>query len=268
MKFIHLTDPHLVAPPADLFGIDGRERLAKAVASIARHHADAELCVITGDITHWAEPGAYAAFEEIVSALPMPWQALIGNHDGREEMRAALPALPWADDGFLHYPLDTSAGRFLILDTVDPGVSSGRLCEKRLAWLKEALADSEIEGLDVFLFMHHAPMDVGIPGLDAIRLLNADDFAACIAGFDNLRHLFFGHLHRACHGSWKGLPFSTVRATAHQIAFDLTEDRPLAGSAELPDYAVVLIEDDKVVIHDHSYLEEDAVFEYTRGKSE
>jgi len=268
MKFIHLTDPHLVAPPADLFGIDGRERLSKAVTSIARHHADAELCIITGDLTHFAEAGAYAAFEEIVSALPMPWHPLIGNHDGRAEMRTALPALPWADDGYLHCRLDTPAGRFLILDTVDPGVSSGRLCKKRLAWLKDELVESEAAGLDVFLFMHHAPMDVGIPGLDQIRLINADDFAACIAGFGNLRHLFFGHLRRACHGSWKGLPFSTVRATAHQIAFDMTEDIPLAGSGELPDYAVVLIEDDRVVIHDHSYLEEEAVFEYTRGDPE
>jgi len=266
MKFIHLTDPHLVAPPADLFGIDGRDRLARAVASIARNHADAAFCVVTGDLSHFSESGAYAAFQEIVGALPMPWHALLGNHDGRAEMRAALPALPWTDDGFLHYTLDTPCGRFLMLDSIDPGVSSGRLCEKRLAWLEGALAESEAEGVDVFLFLHHAPMDVGIPGLDAIRLANADDFAACIAGFDNLRHLFFGHLHRACHGSWKGLPFSTVRATGHQIAFDMNEGKPLAGSDELPDYAVVLVEDDRVVIHDHSYMEEDAVFDYATGR--
>jgi len=34
MKFIHLTDPHLVAPPQTLLGLDGRQRLADAVRSI------------------------------------------------------------------------------------------------------------------------------------------------------------------------------------------------------------------------------------------
>ena len=113
--------------------------------------------------------------------------------------------------------------------------------------------------------MHHAPMVVGIEEMDRIRLRNSDDFVAVIEGFNKIRHLFFGHLHRACHGSWLGIPFSTVRAVAHQIALNLKPAAPLFGSGENPAYAVVLVSDEAVVIHDHSYLEEDNIFPYDRG---
>ena len=36
MKFIHITDPHLVPSPEKLFALDPRERLAQAVAEINR----------------------------------------------------------------------------------------------------------------------------------------------------------------------------------------------------------------------------------------
>jgi len=265
MKLIHMTDPHLVAPPAELMSLDGRDRLARAVASVNTAHADAELCVITGDLAHWAEPGAYASLKVILSDLNVPWHLLIGNHDTREALGDAFPDLPWSPDGFLHYALDVSAGRFLVLDTLDPGKPSGRLCEARLRWLRDQLTRSLADKLDVYLFLHHAPMDVGIHGADAIKLANGADLAACLRGFHHVKHLFMGHLHRSCHGSWRGIPFSTVKATAHQVALILDDATPLTASTEDPAYAVCLIGADGVVIHDHSYLEEDRVIKYERG---
>lgn len=265
MKFIHVTDPHLVAPPAELMGLDPRHRLGQAVASINAHHADAELCVITGDLTHWAEPGAYAALASILRDLTVPWYPLIGNHDTREALGEAFPDLAWSPDGFLHYTIETEAGRFVVLDTLDPGKAGGRLCEARLRWLRDQLTTALADKVDVFLFMHHAPMRVGIHGIDAIRLANGDDLAACLRGFTHLRHIFFGHLHRACHGSWNGIPFSTVKATAHQVALITDATTPLTASTENPAYAVCLLGPNSVVVHDHSYLEEDRVIAYERG---
>ena len=268
MKLIHVTDPHLVAPPAQLMGIDGRARLAQAVVSINAHHADAELCVVTGDLTHWAEPEAYRAFVEIMSGLAVPWRPLIGNHDTRAALAAAMPDLPWDATGFLQYALDTPAGRLLMLDTLDEGKASGRLCETRLRWLRDELTRALADKRDVYLFMHHAPRPVGIHGVDAIRLANGGDLAACLRGFTHVKHLFMGHVHRACHGSWKGIPFSTVKATAHQVAPIFDGETKLTASRELPAYAVCFLGADGVVVHDHSFLEENAVIAYDRGAPE
>ncbi len=70
-----------------------------------------------------------------------------------------------------------------------------------------------------------------------------------------VRHLFFGHVHRPISGSWRGIPFSTLYGTNHQVAFSLQDDPNLTGTHELPAYSVVLVDPDKVLVHTHSYLE-------------
>ena len=81
MKFLHITDPHLVARPQMLFDIDVWARLEQAVESMNSRHGDAELCVLTGDLTHWAEPEAYADVMTIMGGLAIPWHPFLGNHD-------------------------------------------------------------------------------------------------------------------------------------------------------------------------------------------
>ncbi|MCA1953346.1 MAG: metallophosphoesterase, partial [Hyphomicrobiales bacterium] len=94
MKLIHLTDTHLVLPGQMLYGLDPAARLAAAIADINAQHADADLCVVTGDLTHWGEPEAYALFRERMADLRVPHVAMVGNHDRREACLAALPTAP------------------------------------------------------------------------------------------------------------------------------------------------------------------------------
>lgn len=265
MKFIHLTDPHIIVSPQKLFGADVHEHLRRAVDSINRKFGDAKMCMITGDLTHWGEAGAYAELTEILSGLNMPWYLLMGNHDERATLQAAMPDLPWSPDGFLHYTVETDVGVFLALDTLDDGRNNGRMCEVRLRWLRERLLETQADGRDVFLFMHHPPMDIGIHAMNLIGMVNGSDMAAVLQGFTHIRHMFFGHLHRTCHGSWRGIPFSTVKATCYQVALEINQSPALVCTHENPAYAVVLVGDDSVVIHDHSYMEEDKVFDYERG---
>ncbi len=266
MKFIHLTDSHLVAPPQQLFEMDMAERLRAAVSSISVHHQDAAFCIFTGDVTHWGEATAFIEFRNIMNALPVPWYAIPGNHDLRQAFLDAFPDTPTGHDEFVQYGLDTPVGRFLMLDSLDEGQAGGVFCNQRMDWLQGELDNAG--DADVFLFMHHAPMDVGINGVDRIRLSNGEAFGDLISNCPNVRHLFFGHLHRACHGSWRGIPFSTVKATAHQLALTFDPEAPIISSREDPNYAIVCINDDSVIIHDHCYFDEHKAFSYDRGAPE
>ena len=83
MKLIHLTDTHLVPKGSNLFGRDPRVVLDAAIADINAHHADAELLVLTGDLTPWGEPEAFANLAEALAALKLLIRLLIGRLNSR-----------------------------------------------------------------------------------------------------------------------------------------------------------------------------------------
>ncbi len=72
----------------------------------------------------------------------------------------------------------------------------------------------------------------------------------------NLRHLFFGHVHRPVSGSWRGVPFSALRSTVHQVALDWETEYPVPYTLETPGYNVIFLEPDKTVVHHHDFLDD------------
>ena len=253
MKLIHLTDPHFVAAGRRLYGLDPRARLDAAVASINALHADADRVVITGDLAHSGEPGTYDALHECLAALAVPCVPLIGNHDDRGALLERFPGAPRDADGFVQGVTDVDGTRLLFLDTNQPGTHMGWYCETRMAWLARQLELGR--GRPHLVFMHHPPFDIGLPSMDRIGLVQRAAFTEVILPhLADLRHLFFGHVHRPISGSWLGLPFSTLRATNHQVALDFVAEE-IPGSHEPPAYSVVLVDDSRVIVHTHDYLD-------------
>ncbi len=256
MKLIQVSDLHFVPPGTRLFGIDPRARLAAAVQDINARHADAELCLFTGDLTDQGAPESYRALREVLSELRLPYRLLVGNHDDRGNFAAVFPEAPRDENGYVQSIVPTSAGDLILLDTHEPGSEAGFYCAPRQAWLRERLGDSS--GRPVYLFMHHPPFDIGIPSLDRIRLLEPEGLSAAIEGAD-VRHIFFGHVHRPVSGSWRGIPYSALRSTVHQVPLDFGDKRSMPYSFEPPAYNVILICDDLTVVHHHDYMNREIV---------
>lgn len=260
-KLIHITDTHLVEPGRLLYGLDPQARLAAAVDDINRNHADAALVVITGDLTHWGEGVAYEALREVLDDLIPPCIPLLGNHDDRPTFRGVFPNAPVDENGFIQGRHDVAEGRLLFLDTNQPGTHAGWYCEQRQDWLRHQLAAAGDRPL--FVFMHHPPFEIGIGPMDRIGLIQREQVAALMRPYrQNLRHVFFGHVHRPIVGSWMGVPFSTMRATNHQVWLDFRAEQLAAvpGSHEPPAYAVVCLRGEDVVIHFHDYLDDSRKF--------
>lgn len=252
MKLIHLTDPHLVAPGTRLHGLDPGARLEACVRDIAERHADAALCVVTGDIADRGEPAAYTLARDLLACLPVPVHVIPGNHDDRGAFLDAFSDAQVDDNGFVQTAIVNPAGHFLLLDTLSPEHGScGSYCAARRGWLGARLADAGSE--PVYLFMHHPPFDVALPDLDAIGLVESEKFSAVVETAGNVRHLFFGHVHRPISGLWKGIGFSTLYATNHQVRLDFDGRGRLSFTAEPPAYSVVLIDPELVVVHTHHY---------------
>lgn len=253
MKFIHITDPHLVTPGETLFDLDPYARLTACIDDIVANHQDAVLCVLTGDLAHRGEPDAYRGLATQLGRLPMPVFPLLGNHDDRDNFVAAFAQAARDADGFVQSVHRSKEGDFIFLDTLQQGTHGGLYCDRRCAWLRDRLDDAGTRS--VFLFMHHPPFAIGIPALDAIALQQPERFARVVEGRRNIRHLFYGHVHRPVCGSWRGIPMSTMRGLNHQVPFDLRPRDDILESHEPPAYAVVLVDPEQVVVHFHDYLD-------------
>jgi 3',5'-cyclic AMP phosphodiesterase CpdA len=255
VKFIHLTDTHLIANAADdLYGSNPKERLKQAVQHILRRQANAQAVVITGDLTHFGHAQAYEHLLECLAPFPMPVYPVLGNHDDRETFKRHFSSVARDENGFVQYTADFAGYRAIFLDTNEPGVHWGVFCARRAAWLRTRLQETD---KPVLLFMHHPFFPVGIPALDFISLRQPEIFLSAIAGHERrIQHVFFGHIHRPICGAYRGISYSTLRGTNHQTALELDGPADLiVGSHEQPQYGVVLLNEDQVLVHFEDFLD-------------
>jgi Icc protein len=261
MKIIHVTDTHLMAAGEKLHDLDPFERLRLCFKDIATHHSDADLCVLTGDLSEAGQTEAYVLLKQLLVDLPMRASLLLGNHDHRQRFCDVFTHTPKDSNGFIQWAEPTSEGVMLFLDTNAPGTDEGVYCQQRHQWLREQLAQHH--DCPIYLFMHHPPFDIGIPDMDALRLRDCDTFAQTLAGHNDIRHLFFGHVHRPISGQWRGISFSALHGTNHQVPLLLDKDPAngvFAFCQEEPSYGVVLIANDMTTVHLQPFLNRPPVY--------
>lgn len=246
--FLQMTDLHIRAPGVLAYRkVDTAGYLRQAVAHVLTLQPSPAAIVVTGDLVDKGSVDEYEHLKTLLAPLPMPIYMLVGNHDGREGLRAVFDA-PYLHEGgaFVQYTVDIGGAkehgdavaskpiRLIALDTLEPGRSGGFLCEKRLAWLEAALESAR--GLPVVVAMHHPPFATGIGHMDE-ALLDAHSsarIAEIIARHPNVERIIAGHLHREIHARFSGTIVSTAGSTAHQVCLDLQDNAPSAFTMEPP----------------------------------
>ena len=250
MKIIHVSDLHLLKPGEKVWGIDPAARLDACLADIERHHGDADFCVISGDLTDRGEIEAYALLKERLARFRLETHLLIGNHDDRANYFATFPDAQRDSNGFAQYSIVRDGFSFFFLDTLKgPPSSAGLYCEKRKAWLAQALRESA--GIPV-LFMHHPFFAIAHPLMDRIKLDDSEDFARLVAPH-NVRHVFFGHAHRTVSGNYRGIGYSAPPSLVHQLPL-VAGSVDTVYSDEPPIYAVAHFSPEQTVVHMDAFL--------------
>ncbi|MEW6633308.1 MAG: phosphodiesterase [Pseudomonadota bacterium] len=252
MEIIQVTDVHLGRRGEIRYGANLHERLDRCVDHINARHGDATLCVFTGDLTEAGEAESYADLKSALGRLTVPYRLLPGNHDRRANMIAAFPDNPIDDNGFVQSAFDTPEGRLLFLDSLAEGRVTGELCDNRFAWLDARLA--EVAGKAAYIFLHHPPVELGLTILDPLGLERPRRFLDLLARHGNVRHIFFGHVHRDIAGTVDGIPFSAQRGLHARFMLDLVGDEVVEQAP--PAYSIILIDGARVVVHSCDFLEE------------
>ena len=233
-----ISDPH-VGLHADYS--DSIAALQQAVAAVGELDPAPVAVLLTGDLTYDGNPAEYEAVREILEPLAMPVHPIPGNHDRRENLRAAFSEHPGiaAAGEFLDYAVDCGPVRVLNVDTSIEGEAGGALGPERIAWIERELGGASGPAI---LAMHHAPVGVGLAEFDEIGLTQ-DDRDALAEMFERgpaPELIITGHIHRSATAQIGRVPVFICPSAHRQLELDLRRQGRLRMGSDPPAIAVHL----------------------------
>lgn len=257
LKFIVMSDLHIVETGETSQGLDTFLRLERAIAHINSYHADADFCVLAGDLADLGFKGAekpYSRMKTALDRLEMPYHVTIGNHDSRALFLGAFGEELRAETGCVDKVVDLKGYRVIVLDSVfeeDEHSHGGHLSQRQLDWLQSRL--DEHAGPVVVVLHHHAnPLHVRV---DRIILENGEQFAQVLKTHSDIRQVICGHVHFSSCGLWHGIPFTTLAGNHYSVTVPLEADAKvdrLWGPAQI---AVVIGNDVQTLVHFDNFLD-------------
>lgn len=259
LKIIVLSDLHIVPEGKLSHGLDTTERLETGIAFVNKHHGDADLIVLAGDLADHGEKEAYVRLQNSIKGFAKPPVLTLGNHDSSAVFKEQFgDAHVNAETGKLDHAIDQNGHRVIVLDTSVPGQAAGRLEQAQLEWLKNSL--KEAADKPVIVIMHHNITPLGVP-TDSIILENGEAFADVLASHDNIRQVVSGHVHMSTSGTLKGVPFCTIAGGHYNIEPTLGVPTPTHGVEIVPrregpgQLAVILSDEQATVVHMENYID-------------
>jgi len=250
LKFVVMSDLHLVAEGAVSMGLDTADRLRREVDCVNTRYADADLCIIAGDLADLGEEAAYHRLKALTGQITIPTYITLGNHDDRPTFLRVFGQDMAAETGKLDHVIDLKGYRIIVLDSSEPGRVDGVLTTVQMNWMRARLA--EAADRPVIVVLHHNANALHIEA-DTIKLLDHAPFIAALKSHDDIRQVIAGHVHLTSTAMYHGLPFTTLAGGHYSVSFNADQPKAafkaLHGPGQmavvlgLPDATTVLFED-------------------------
>lgn len=253
LKLVIMSDLHLVPEGEVSNTLDTAARLCVAVDSVNLHHADADLCILAGDLADLGEADAYHRLRDIIAPLTVETHLMLGNHDDRPTFLSVMGAEHADDTGHVQKVVDIKGHRVILLDSSEPGLVEGVICPARLDWLAARLD----EALDrpVIVILHHHVLPLSMP-VDSIILRDGAGLLDVLRRHPDIRQVIAGHVHITTTGVWRGIPFTTLAGGHYNVSVTLPGHASPQDRLEGPgQYAVVLADHDSCVVHFENFLD-------------
>ncbi|GGX57660.1 metallophosphoesterase [Saccharospirillum salsuginis] len=249
-KYIVLSDLHVTGKGLYVQGGNSDLNYINALSHIASNHRDARAIFCMGDISNNGSASSYEFFSKCNEGISIPCYTILGNHDEISNAKKHIN-LDIHQERFVQFYKVYNDKAFIFLDTTEEELESGCLCEFRLEWLDKALSLMLDSNIDVYIFMHHNPFDINVRCYEKIGLRNSEQFYGTILRYKAIvKHIFFGHCHQNIHGIFKGVTYTAVKGTNHQIYPDLSNDSSFKVCDFEPSYYVLLFDRENFYSYD------------------
>src|SRR5690606_30076166 len=181
----------------------------------------------------------------------------LGNHDNRPNYLAEFGDVADPETDKLDRAIVIDGCGVIILDSYEPGISSGRLSSAQLDCLLKRLAEYAVMSLVVVL-------DNNICSLlnqnNKIILEQRDAFVEVLKEHRDIRTVVSGHVQMTASGTYRGIPFSTFAGNHYSIEPTLES---LSGPLPAPvlrregpgQIAVVIVDQDSAVVLKENFLD-------------
>lgn len=228
VRVLQFTDTHLFATSEGrMKGVDTSACLAAVLEHAFTSH-QADIVVLTGDLSQDESKESYINLAEMFSRHHGEIHWLPGNHDNKLFMKEVFSSYP-----AFKMEMSRKLGPwfFLLLDSAVEGRVEGELSaaelERTRAWLIENRSDCYRA-----IFLHHNPVTMDNRREDRMMLRNAEVFEALLAEYGGVEAVIFGHVHQDCVQGLGGTLFIASPSTGVQFrptATGLTIDRKAPG---------------------------------------
>jgi Icc protein len=213
LRLLHVTDPHLFEHEGgEIYGVTTAASFRGVIAAaLDPPPGPVDAVLVTGDIAEDGARGTYERFGAEMSRLGLPVLCIPGNHENPELLAAVISDSPLQYCGAMSLP----GWRVVMLDSHMPGAPEGYLAGDELARL-----DRELEGAagaHVLVGLHHQPVPIGSPWLDAVGLRNAEAFLEHLGAQGNVRGVIWGHVHQAYDRVRDGIRMLSTPSTCAQF---------------------------------------------------
>lgn len=192
---IQISDLHLFEDAAAVLkDVRTDETFERVLSVIEREFAAAAAIVITGDLAHDERFETYDRLKRRLGTLVPKVRLVPGNHDHRASMIELFGEQILPNRKTVGFHAHVSGWQLIGLDSHLPGETTGEVSGEQIVWLGDTLKSSA--DTPTLVFLHHPPLGVHSPWLDAIGLKNADIVCDLIESSPQVKGVFFGHIHQ------------------------------------------------------------------------
>jgi Icc protein len=226
LEILQFTDLHLLSDWAEtLWGLNTYETFVDVRNEALSRYQSVDLILLTGDLVHVPDRASYRLVQKSLANISIPIYRLPGNHDNFRLMDKFLSGNAIVPDRAVLL----GNWQIVLLNSNAPADNGGRLKNTELDHLDQCL--STFPDHHALICLHHHPVPIMSPWMDAMALQNPQDLFAVVDRHAQVRGVVWGHIHQEfsshrCRVKLLGTPSTSLQFKPHCKEFDADDLGP------------------------------------------